>query len=61
RQAVSPTRQHRLSSAGEGGSKDNQQKPQVENSKNLKKTAFSRKYAIIQLLNHSTNSPKPPN
>ncbi|WP_214652610.1 hypothetical protein, partial [Ruegeria lacuscaerulensis] len=31
RPAVSPTRQHHLSSAGEGGSKYYQQKPQAEN------------------------------
>ncbi|MBO9448132.1 hypothetical protein, partial [Ruegeria sp. R14_0] len=38
RQAVSPTRQHRLSSAGEGGSKYNKHPPQPKNSLNLKKT-----------------------
>ncbi|WP_217355099.1 hypothetical protein, partial [Ruegeria arenilitoris] len=33
RQAVHPTNQHRLSSAGEGRSKDNRKSPQAENDK----------------------------
>ncbi|WP_214652612.1 hypothetical protein, partial [Ruegeria lacuscaerulensis] len=39
RPAVSPTRQHHLSSAGEGGSKYYQQKPQAENYINLQNSA----------------------
>ncbi|WP_217360931.1 hypothetical protein, partial [Ruegeria arenilitoris] len=42
RQAVTPTNQHRLSSAGEGRSKDNYKSPQAENDRNWEKIAITK-------------------
>ncbi|WP_437342884.1 hypothetical protein, partial [Ruegeria arenilitoris] len=48
RQAVHPTNQHRLSSAGEGRSKDNYKSPQAENDKNWEKIAKTRIIVYFQ-------------
>ena len=53
RQAASPTRHQRLSSAGEGGSKIIQPNPQVENSTIPQKSFFKRFLIIFQYLNHT--------
>ncbi|WP_216603871.1 MULTISPECIES: hypothetical protein, partial [unclassified Ruegeria] len=60
RQAVSPTRQHRLSSAGEGGSKYNKQIPQAENTQKQKKFLKSSFIQQLQMLNSGQPSALPP-
>ncbi|WP_170342858.1 hypothetical protein, partial [Ruegeria arenilitoris] len=48
RQAVHPTNQHRLSSAGEGRSKDNYKSPQAENDRNWEKIAKTKIFVYFQ-------------
>ncbi|WP_217361067.1 hypothetical protein, partial [Ruegeria arenilitoris] len=50
RQAVLPTNQHRLSSAGEGRSKDNCKSPQAENDRNRKKIAKTKTIVYFQYI-----------
>ncbi|WP_217361170.1 hypothetical protein, partial [Ruegeria arenilitoris] len=50
RQAVHPTNQHRLSSAGEGRSKDNYKSPQAENDMNRKKIAKTKTIVYFQYI-----------
>ncbi|WP_217358201.1 hypothetical protein, partial [Ruegeria arenilitoris] len=50
RQAVHPTNQHRLSSAGEGRSKDNYKSPQAENDKNWEKIAKTKIIVYFQVI-----------
>ncbi|WP_217360224.1 hypothetical protein, partial [Ruegeria arenilitoris] len=57
RQAVLPTNQHRLSSAGEGRSKDNYKSPQAENDRNWEKIAKTKIFVYFQHI-EATTSPQ---
>ncbi|MFD0910048.1 hypothetical protein ACFQ1P_09830, partial [Ruegeria arenilitoris] len=55
RQAFSKTTQHRLSSAGEGRSKDNYKSPQAENDRNWEKIAKTKIFVYFQHIEAATS------